>query len=170
MEKSSYLPLLPLMVQGHRFAFTLTEVERLLPLAEVQWLPQMPPFIIGLVTIEEEPVVMIDFAGRLGLEMHREYTIEQPVILLCSGERRGAVVVDEVSVVETIKEHQVRGAELFRSRQTPVKGMVNLRAGPTLLMDAAQLIAVDLEPELAPLTLGEDLRAICSPAAEDPPS
>ena len=160
--RSEQLSLLPLVVQGYRFALPLTDVERLLPLVAVQPLPQAPDYFIGIMNIDGEPIPLIDLAGRMGIVMHDRYSIDLPLVLLRCGIMRGAVVVDEVTVVEAISRQQIRGTELFMGGETAVRGVVNMKAGMTLLMDGKALIDIKLDPTLLPLTLSDELRQLCS--------
>ncbi|MDP2809057.1 MAG: CheW domain-containing protein [Rhodocyclaceae bacterium] len=155
---------------GCRFCLRLGDVERLLPLMQIQPVPDAPPYLAGIMNLAGEAVPVIDLARRLGLGDSPAYHLDNPVLLARAGGpggRLAGLVVDDVLGVKRVPREAMRGEDLFRDGLPPVLGAVILDDGAALLLDSLRILDIDLSGLAEPLTLGEELLAL---SRETPPT
>lgn len=145
---------------GCRFCLRLGDVERLLPLMQIQPVPDGPDYLAGIMNLAGEAVPVIDLARRLGLGKHT-YHLDNPVLLARSGGRLAGLIVDDVAGLKRVPREAVRGEALFRDGLPPVLGAVVMADGSALLLDTLRLLDIDLTGLSEPLVLGEELRSLC---------
>lgn len=149
---------------GCRFCLRLGDVDRLLPLMQVQPVPEAPPYLVGIMNLAGEAVPVIDLAHRLGLSDSPAYRMDNPVLLTRVGGRQAGLVVDDVLGVKRIPRGAIRGEDIFRDGLPPVLGAVILDDGAALLLDSLRILDIDLSGLSEPLALGEELLALCREA------
>jgi chemotaxis-related protein WspB len=154
-------PLLFLSAGGCRFCLRLNDVERLLPLMQLQPVPDAPGWLVGIMNLAGEAVPVVDLAHRLGLADCPPYSLDHPVLLARAGGRQVGLVVEDVQGVRRVPRENVRGEALFRDGRPPVLGAVAMADGAALLLDSLRLLDLDLSGLAEPLSLGEELRALC---------
>lgn len=163
-NKDTLHRLLYLVVAGHRFCLRLGDVERLLPLMQVQHVPEGPDYLLGLMNLRGEAVPILDLARRLNLPAIANHTLDTPVVLAAVGSLRAGLVVDEVQGVRAVPRSALRGDALFRDGLPPVLSAVTSRDGTALLLDALRILDIDLSGLSQPLALGDELLSLCREA------
>ncbi len=153
--------LLYMVVAGHRFCLRLGDVERLLPLMQVQPVPEGPDYLVGVMNLRGEAVPLLDLARRLNLPAVAHYPLDTPVVLATIGTLRAGLLVDEVQGVRAVPRTALRGDALFRDGLPPVLSAVTHDDSTTLLLDALRILDVDLSGLSQPLALNEELLALC---------
>ena len=153
--------LLYLAVAGHRFCLRLGDVERLLPLMQVQRVPEGPDYLLGLMNLRGEAVPVLDLARRLNLPAAAPYSLDTPVVLVSLGTLRAGLVVDEVQGVRAVPRAALRGDALFRDGLPPVLSAVTSAEGTTLLLDTLRILDIDLSGLSQPLALDDELLSLC---------
>ena len=144
-----------------RFCLKLGDVERLLPLMQIQPVPDAPPYLAGIMNLAGEAVPVIDLARRLGLGDNQPYRLDNPVLLIHAGGRRAGLIVDEAFGIKRVPREAVRGEALFRDGLPPVLGAVVMDDGSALLLDSSRILDIDLSGLAEPLRLGDGLLALC---------
>ncbi len=157
--------LLYLAVAGHRFCLRLGDVERLLPLMQMQRVPDGPGHLLGLMNLRGEAVPVLDLARRLNLAAAREHQLDTPVVLATIGHLRAGLVVDEVLGVRAVPRSALRGDALFRNGLPPVLSAVTDNNGTALLLDTLRILDLDLSGLSHPLALDDELLALCRESA-----
>lgn len=157
--------LLYLVVAGHRFCLRLTDVERLLPLMQIQRVPEGPEHLLGVMNLRGEAVPVLDLARRLNLAAASDYRLDTPVVLAAIGNLRAGLVVDEVVGVRSVPRSALRGDALFRNGLPPVLSAVTGNDGTALLLDTLRILDLDLSGLSQPLSLDGELLALCREAA-----
>lgn len=153
--------LLYMVVAGHRFCLRLGDVERLLPLMQVQRVPEGPDYLLGVMNLRGEAVPILDLARRLNLPSSADYALDTPVVLVAIGSLRAGLVVDEVQGVRAVPRSALRGDALFRDGLPPVLSAVTSNDGTALLLDALRILDIDLSGLSQPLALDEELLSLC---------
>lgn len=149
---------------GHRFCLRLGDVERLLPLMQMQAVPDGPDYLLGVMNLGGEAVPVLDLARRLNLPAAADYALDTPVVLAAIGALRVGLVVDEVQGVRAVPRSALRGDALFRDGLPPVLSAVTTAESTALLLDALRILDIDLSGRTEPLTLGDELLALCKEA------
>lgn len=153
------------LARACRLCLRLEEVDRLIPLVELQGVPQGPDYLIGLMNLQGEAVPVIDLGMRLGLGPAEPYSLETSILLVSVAGVKAGLIVDDVLGVTSVAREDIRGDALFRDGAPPVLGTVTQACGVALLMDTARIISLDLSGVEAPLELGEALRNLCREGA-----
>ncbi len=153
--------LLYMAVAGHHFCLRLGDVERLLPLMQVQSVPEGPDYLLGVMNLRGEAVPVLDLARRLNLPAVARYALDTPVVLAAIGGLRAGLVVDEVQGVRTVPRAALRGDALFRDGLPPVLSAVTSSDGTALLLDALRILDIDLSGLSRPLALDDELLSLC---------
>ncbi len=111
-------------------------VREIIPSRPVTRLPGAPAWVLGLLNLRGRVLTVVDLANRLGLGPGAA----QSVIVLESGTRSLGVRVDAVESVALAEDARVEPVDGARSAEGLVVGMVRLRDGTALLMDAEMII------------------------------
>lgn len=117
-------------------AWGMGSVREIIPSRPVTRLPGSPPWVLGLLNLRGTVVTVIDLAGRLGLGPGAA----QSVIVVEAGGKTVGVRVDAVEAVALAEDASVDAVEAARSAEGLVAGMVRLRDGTALLMDAELIL------------------------------
>ena len=123
-------------VGGQRVAWGMGAVREILPSRPVTRLPGSPSWVLGLLNLRGSVVTVVDLAGRLGLGAGAA----QSVIVVEDGGTVIGVRVDAVESVALAEDASVDAVEAARSAEGLVAGMVRLRDGTALLMDAELIL------------------------------
>lgn len=123
-------------VGGQRVAWGMTAVREIIPSRAVTRLPGAPPWVLGLLNLRGSVVTVVDLADRMGLGLGAG----QSVIVIESGGKTIGVRVDAVESVALAEDARVDAVEPARSAEGLVAGMVRLRDGTALLMDAEVIL------------------------------
>ncbi|MBI4742166.1 MAG: chemotaxis protein CheW [Betaproteobacteria bacterium] len=148
-------------VEEHRFCLRLAEVERLLPLMQLQPVPGAPAYLLGIMNLRGEAAPVLDLALRLGIAKRTPYRLDTSVLLVRSDGKEAGLVVDDVQGVKNVPRSAVRGEGLFRDGLPPVLGVVVMDDGAALLLDTLRVLDIDLSGLSEPLALGEELLDLC---------
>lgn len=157
--------LLDIVVAGHRFCLRLADVERLLPLMQVQSVPGGPDYLVGLMNLGGEAVPLLDLARRLDLAGTADYALDTPVVLAAVGNLRAGLVVSDVHGVRSVPRSALRGGALFRDGLPPVLSLVTGGEGSALLLNTLRIVDIDLSELAQPLALDDELLSLCREAA-----
>jgi len=124
-------------VAEERFAIDLAAVEEAIDIPPVHHVPEMPPAMLGVITVRGVLTSVYSPASALGLTLHDGTS----ALIFRRGRARVAVVVDEVDDVTTLDLSQLRDAPALDAGDGVVLGVV--RQGDVLLalVDADALIA-----------------------------
>lgn len=151
-------------VAGHCFCLRLGDVERLLPLMQMQRVPEGPDYLLGVMNLRGEAVPILDLARRLNLSSSADYALDTPVVLVAIGRLRAGLVVDEVQGVRAVPRSALRGDALFRDGLPPVLSAVTHGDSTALLLDALRILDIDLSGLSQPLALNDELLSLCREA------
>lgn len=111
MTDSSTEAILRIRLAGQPFGLRIPDVTQIIEMVAIVRIPQMPDFIQGLINVHGRITPVLDLRQRFGLAM-TPYHLFTPIILVQSGGRLLALVVDQVEgVVElsTLSNHKQAG-------------------------------------------------------------
>lgn len=152
---------------GYRFCIRLSDIERLLPLAQLQAVPDAPDYLVGLMNLGGDPLPVVGLAARLGLERDWRCRMDSPILLLNAGGHRMGLLVDDVRGVRQVPRNAVRGEGLFRDGLPPVLGAVMQDDGIALILDTLRVADIDLSGLAEPLALDEEMLALCRESQDE---
>jgi purine-binding chemotaxis protein CheW len=124
-------------VGDERFGIELAAVEEAIDIPPVHHVPEMPPAMLGVITVRGMLTSVYSPAAALGLTLH-----DGTSALIFRRERtRVAVVVDEVDDVTTLDLSLLRDAPMLDAGDGIVLGVVRQRDALLALVDAEALLA-----------------------------
>jgi purine-binding chemotaxis protein CheW len=124
-------------VANERFAIELGAVEEAIDIAPVHHVPEMPPAMLGVITVRGTLTSVYSPGAALGLSLHDGTS----ALIFRRGRTRVAIVVDEVDDVATLDLSLLRDAPVLETGDAIVLGVVRQRDVLLALLDADALIA-----------------------------
>jgi purine-binding chemotaxis protein CheW len=135
--RSGVTEVLLFRVADERFAIELAAVEEAIDIPPVHHVPEMPPSMLGVITVRGTLTSVYSPAAALGLALHDGTS----ALLFKRGRTRIAVVVDEVDDVSTLDLALLRDAPALDAGDGIVLGVVRQHDVLLALVDADALIA-----------------------------
>lgn len=96
-------------------------ITKVLPLMDVEKIPQSPLYVCGLMNISGQSIPLIDLALFLAMEREKNYTLDMPILLCAHNNEQLAFIVDETIGLSDIqeaklqKQHKFSGSHSFFS-------------------------------------------------------
>lgn len=116
---------------------------RVLPLMTLQPLPKATARLCGLMNLQGESIPVVNVTNLLGQERQESYTIDTPILLCKYGDRKTALLVDEVVGIEEYKDSDLQRTETVTQKTLPVSGVLITSLGPTYILDIERIINFD---------------------------
>ena len=135
--RSGQLDILLFRVGDERFAVELATIEEAIDIPAIHHVPEMPPAMLGVITIRGMLTSMYSPAAALGLSLHDGTS----ALIIRRGRSRVGVVVDEVDDVESLDLSQLRDAPGLDAGDGIVLGVVRQRDALLALLDTDALLA-----------------------------
>lgn len=151
--EDSALELVAFLIDGTRYAVSLSAAERALPMVAVAPVPGAPPVVLGAINLEGRVVPVVDLRRRLGLPP-REYGLRSHLLIVRTPRRTLAVAADEALGVVRIEADSVSPADAVIPGLGQVKGIAALPDGLLFLYDIETFLTPDEEREVGQ-ALGE---------------
>jgi purine-binding chemotaxis protein CheW len=124
-------------VADERFGIDLAMVEEAIDIPPVHHVPEMPPAMLGVITVRRTLTSVYSPAAALGLALHDGTS----ALIFRRGAARIAIVVDEVDDVATLDLALLRDAPVLDAGDGIVLGVVRQHDVLLALVDADALIA-----------------------------
>jgi purine-binding chemotaxis protein CheW len=124
-------------VANERFAIELGAVEEAIDISPVHHVPEMPPAMLGVITVRGTLTSVYSPGAALGLSLHDGTS----ALIFRRGRARVAIVVDEVDDVATLDLSLLRDAPVLETGEGIVLGVVRQHDVLLALLDADALIA-----------------------------
>jgi purine-binding chemotaxis protein CheW len=131
------LEILVFRVGSERFGIDLAAVEEAVDIPPVHHVPEMPPAMLGVITVRATLTTVYSPAQALGLSLHDGTS----ALIFRRGRARVAVVVDEVDDVTTLDLSLLRDAPGLDAGDGIVLGVVRQGDALLALVDADALLA-----------------------------
>ena len=146
MPENGELTIVVFRLADQSFGLPVTAVGQIIEMVLPVYLPQLPPFVPGIIDYHGQLVPLIDVRLRFGLPF-RPYDLYTPVILTQVNDRFLGLIVDAVADVVTVLPQQIQAvalvlpAELAQLADLPI---------PELYLDSlARLADQSMLPVLA---------------------
>jgi purine-binding chemotaxis protein CheW len=124
-------------IGDERFGIELAAVEEAVDIPPVHHVPEMPPAMLGVITVRGTLTAVYSPAAALGLSLHDGTS----ALIFRRGRTRVAIVVDEVDDVTTLDLSLLRDAPALEAGDGIVLGVLRQRDVLLALVDADALIA-----------------------------
>ncbi len=102
--------LLLVEMAGEQFGIQADRCKMITKLGHITRVPNMPPYILGVINLRGEIVSVVDLAGLFGLKAG-ERDQKTRMVVVQSGEVRTAMIVDRVWGIDWISMSRVRESE-----------------------------------------------------------
>ena len=135
--RNGQIEVLLFRVGVERFGIELAAVEEAIDIPPVHHVPEMPPAMLGVITLRGVLTSVYSPAGALGLSLHDGTS----ALIFRRGRLRTAVVVDEVDDVTTLDLSLLRDAPVLDAADGIVLGVVRQRDALFALVDSDALLA-----------------------------
>jgi purine-binding chemotaxis protein CheW len=135
--RSGQAEILMFRVADERFAIELAAIEEAIDIPPVHHVPEMPPAMLGVITVRGTLTSVYSPAAALGLSLHDGTS----ALIFRRGRTRVAVVVDEVDDVTSLDLALLRDAPVLDAGDGIVLGVVRQQDVLLALVDADALIA-----------------------------
>jgi purine-binding chemotaxis protein CheW len=135
--RAGLVELLMFRVGRERFAVELACVEEAIDLVEPHHVPEMPPAMLGVITVRETLTPVFTPDDALGVSAESKGA----ALIFRSDRGRFALAIDDVDDVMTLDLGQLRDAPGIDGNDTLVLGVVRNGSGIVALVDAEALIA-----------------------------
>jgi purine-binding chemotaxis protein CheW len=135
--RSGKVELLLFRVANERFAIELAAVEEAIDLPPVHHVPEMPPAMLGVITVRGILTPAYSPQPALGLAL----TDGASALIFKRGRHRFALVIDDVEDVMTLDLATLRDAPGIEDSESVLLGVVRQRDALLALVDAETLLA-----------------------------
>jgi chemotaxis signal transduction protein len=135
--RSGNAELLLFRVAGERFAIELAAVEEAIDLPPVHHVPEMPPSMLGVITVRGTLTPAYSPQVALGLAL----TDGASALIFKRGRHRFALVIDDVEDVLTLDLATLRDVPGIAEAESVLLGVVRQRDALLALVDAETLLA-----------------------------
>ncbi len=143
-SSNEQLILLHFMVQDLQCCLYVQDVERIIPLLDMQPVPGGPDYLIGLINFHGESIAGIDLGLRMGHANTQPYTIDTPVIFCSQEGGHIAFVVSEILEIQQCGSDAMQMHPEFKQGKQPYHAVVNTQGGLSLLLDIQGISEVPL--------------------------
>ena len=150
----SFIRLVAFVIDGNRYALSLSAVERVLPLIAVSPLPKAPAIALGVINLHGEIIPMLDVRRRFGFPP-RDYGASAHLVIARTARRTVALPVDEALGVVEVAAGAVRPPDSVLPGIGHVAGVVALADGLLLIHDLDAFFSLEEERQLAEALEGE---------------
>ena len=125
-------------------ALPISAVEEVLPALPIEWIPQCPPFVRGVVFVRGHLIPVLDAAERLGLRNHVRPP-EPHIVCLRVGSRLVGLEVDEAVNLIEVSLGDALPVEEVNAQRGFMSGLIEQDGQVIRLLDAERMIA---QPEV----------------------
>jgi purine-binding chemotaxis protein CheW len=133
----------PFRLDGQRYAAPIHLVREVGYMQQTTRLPLTPDWVEGVVDLRGEVLPVINLRRRLGLP-EKPATDETRLMVLSSGLRSAALIVDEVDTVVTLDEAQIGqpDPDLLPGAEEYLTGVARTPEGLLVLIDLVRLVGL----------------------------
>ena len=129
------------------YALPLNCVVRIIHAVEITNLPKAPDIISGIINVKGQIVPVVDIRKRFGFTS-RELIPEDQLIIADTGKRQVALLVDQVSRIQTISSRQQIDTKETLPFAEYISGVVKIDDELILIYDLEQFLNLHEEMEL----------------------
>lgn len=134
---------LTFQVGGEEYAVPVATVTEIVRLQKTYVVPDVPPYIRGVINLRGKVIPLLDVRSRFGLA-DAAYTDRTVVVVIEVGDATTGLVVDAVSDVADIPAEQIEPRTGARAGRAPmVRGLGKRADRVSFILDVPALLAID---------------------------
>lgn len=134
-------------VDNQDYALYISNVERVVPMAEITTLPKAPQIVQGVVNFHGEIIPVIDMRSRFNLPF-RETALEDRLIIVRTSKRLVAIIADSVTGTYEFSSNQIVDTEQALPYTRYLSGVVKKDGNLILISDLDKFLSLDEEKML----------------------
>lgn len=134
MKKEEVKDYLIFQINGHKCAAPISCIEKVLQIAAVQTIPNMPMFLHGIINCYGEMIPVINIHYLFGYNF-KGFELSQHLIVVNIKGRKLALLVENTEGVVEIDTLDIQNSSSFMCFKKVVKGIVQLSDGMILIND-----------------------------------
>lgn len=135
------------LVKDVRMCAYLKNVKKVLPLVALESVPGCPSYLAGLMNLKGKNIPVIDLAIRFGMNRHKKFTIDMPV-LLCTNDQETeeeiAIIVDDVLGLTDFDETKLQIHKDFAKNDSPFLATIINDLDSSLLININCLLEINI--------------------------
>lgn len=108
-----------------RICVDISFVEKILPLMLINKIPNSPPYVAGLMNVNDECIPTIDLAMKLGINTKTKYTLNESIILCVNEKHKIGLIVDKTLGLIEINEPSVQLNQDFKINDFFIGTIIN---------------------------------------------
>ena len=131
------------VIEDEEYCIPILEVQEIIRMAPITWLPRRPEYIIGVLNLRGEIIPVIDLRIKFGLPK-KEYTKFTRILIGQIGEKRVGIVVDLVNEVISLLSENMEAAPgmVAKNKNTEyIKGIAKQDERVIIMLDLAKVLA-----------------------------
>lgn len=102
-------------INATRFCLNLQYVNKILPLAQLEFVPNAPVYLQGLLNLAGTSLPVIDLGLKLGLPRLEAYTIDTPVLCCTNEDEKLCYVVDAILTLQNLNKTKIQMEKKFKN-------------------------------------------------------
>jgi purine-binding chemotaxis protein CheW len=128
-------------IDNQLYTVPTSEVVEIIRMQPITYMPNLPPYVKGVINLRGKIVPLIDMRLKFGKE-EQEYGARTSVIIVEYGEFTVGLIVDSVKDVRDVSEDQISSAPKYKKDigDNYIKGIVSLEKESAMLMDIAKVL------------------------------
>lgn len=131
----------------------LSHIDKVLPLMNLETVPDAPSYLVGLMNLAGKSVPVIDLARRISMSRDQPYSLDVPILLCNHGEDTVGLIVDEVEGLVIVEENALQMRKEFNADQSPILGAINIEDELYLLLNLNAILKINYTLQKSDLIL-----------------
>lgn len=131
------------MVQNVRMCIDINHIHKIIPLVELNTVPDSPKYLVGIMNVNGNSIHVIDMALRAGIERYETYSTETPILLCQDKEKTIGLIIDKIIGIADITDESIQMKPEFKKQNSLFLGSIVDDIEPSLLVNIAYLFSND---------------------------
>lgn len=141
------IQVLQFVIENAHICIDLRFVNKILPLMQLERVPNCPNYFAGLMNLEGKTIPVIDLAIRLGMQRINKYSLDMPILLCTYENHQAGMLVDNITNLSLIQENTIQMHEEFDTTDSPFLGSVSINENLSLLLNLSHIFPISTNLE-----------------------
>lgn len=126
---------------SEKFAADIASVKEIVRLAPISSLPQMPPYVDGVINLRGKVTMIVDLRRRLGVAT-ADHTKDSRIIVLSTDDSQMGAIVDAVTETLTITDESIdtSSGSITSISSDHIEGIARVESGLVILVDLKAIL------------------------------
>ncbi|MBY0545599.1 MAG: chemotaxis protein CheW [Gammaproteobacteria bacterium] len=131
-------------LQNTHVCMDICYVDKIIPLLQLEPVPNCPLYLVGLMNMEEKIIPVIDLAMRVGICRDEPYTLDTPILLCTYDTHQAGLIVDKVEGLIEFDKKNIQMHEEFNADTAPFIGSITLNEELSLLLNMNYIFPLNI--------------------------